>query len=41
MDKLLILSRNDLKGSFNASNFFNLESITFSVIQRENTLADP
>ena len=41
MDYLLILSRNDFKGPFNAIFFFNLESITFSVKQRENTFADP
>ena len=41
MDKLLILSRNDFKGPFNAIVIFNLESITFSVKRRENTLADP
>ena len=41
MDKLLILSRNDFKGPFNAIIIFNLESITFSVKQRENTFADP
>ena len=38
---LLILSRNDFKGPFNAIIIFNLESITFSVKQRENTFADP
>ena len=38
---LLILSRNDFKGSVNAIIIFNLESITFSVKQRENTFADP
>ena len=31
MNKLLILSRNDFKGPFNAIIIFNLESITFSV----------
>ena len=41
MDYLLILSRNDFKGSFNAIIVFNIESITFSVKQRENTFADP
>ena len=41
MDYLLILSRNDFKGSFNATIIFNLQSITFSVKQRENTFADP
>ena len=41
MDYLLILSRNDFKGPFNAIIIFNLESITFSVKQRENTFADP
>ena len=41
MDLLLILSRNDFKGPFNAIIIFNLESITFSVKQRENTFADP
>ena len=40
MDKLLILSRNDFKGPFNAIIIFNLESINFSVKQRENTFAD-
>ena len=38
---LLILSRNEFKGPFNAIIIFNLESITFSVKQRENTFADP
>ena len=38
---LLILSRNDFKGPFNAIIIFNLEGITFSVKQRENTFADP
>ena len=41
MDYLLILPRNDFKGPFNAIIIFNLESITFSVKQRENTFADP
>ena len=41
MDFLLILSRNDFKGPFNAIFIFNLESFTFSVKQRENTFADP
>ena len=41
MEYLLFLSRNDFKGPFNAIIIFNLESITFSVIQRENTFADP
>ena len=41
MDYLLILSRNDFKGPFNAIIIFHLESITFSVKQRENTFADP
>ena len=41
MDYLLILSRNDFKGPLNAIIIFNLESITFSVKQRENTFADP
>ena len=41
LDKLLILSRNDFKGPVNAIIIFNLESITFSVKQRENTFADP
>ena len=41
MDYLLILSRNDFKGPFNAIIIFNVESITFSVKQRENTFADP
>ena len=41
MDYLLILSRNDFKGPFNAIVIFNLEGITFSVEQRENTFADP
>ena len=41
MDYLLILSRNDFKGTFNAIIILNLESITFSVKQRENTFADP
>ena len=41
MDYLLILSRNDFKGPFNAIIIFNLENITFSVKQRENTIADP
>ena len=40
MDYLLILSRNDFKGLFNAI-IFNLVGITFSVKQRENTFADP
>ena len=40
MDYLLILSRNDFKGPFNAIIIFNLESITFSVKQRANTFAD-
>ena len=40
MDYLLILSRNDFKGPFNAIIIFNLEGITFSVKQRENTFAD-
>ena len=41
MDYLLILSRNDFKGHFNAIIIFNLESITFSVKQRGNIFADP
>ena len=41
MDYLLILSRNDFKGSFNAIIIFNLERITFSVKKRENKFADP
>ena len=41
MDYLLILSRNNFKGPFSAIIIFNLESITFSVTQRENTFADP
>ena len=41
MDYLLILSRNDFKGPFNAIIIFNLESITFSVKQKENIFADP
>ena len=44
MDYLLSLSRNDFKGPFNMFNaiiIFNLESITFSVKQRENPFADP
>ena len=41
MDYLLILSRNDFEGPFNAIIIFNLESITFSVKQRENTFAAP
>ena len=41
IDYLLILSRNDFKGSINAIIIFNLESITFSVKQRENTFTDP
>ena len=41
IDYLLILSRNDFKGPFNAIIIFNLESIIFSVKQRENTFADP
>ena len=41
MGYLLILSRNDFKGPFNAIIIFNLEGITFSVKQRENTFADP
>ena len=41
IDLLLILSRNDFKGPVNAIIIFNLESITFSVKQRENTFADP
>ena len=41
IDYLLILSRNDFKGLFNAIIIFNLESITFSVKQSENTFADP
>ena len=41
MDLVLILSRNDFKGLFNLIIIFNLESITFSVEQRENTFADP
>ena len=41
MDYLLILSRNDFIGPFNAIIIFNLESITFSVKQRENIFADP
>ena len=40
MDWLLILSRNDFKGPFNVIIIFNLERITFSVKQRENTFAD-
>ena len=35
------MSKNDFKGPFNAIIIFNLESITFSVKQRENTFADP
>ena len=35
MDYFLILSRNCFKGPFNAIIIFNLESITFSVKQRE------
>ena len=41
MDNLLILSGNNFKGPVNATIIFNLESITFSVKQRENTFADP
>ena len=41
MDYLLILSRNNFKGPFNEIIISNLESITFSVKQRENTFADP
>ena len=41
IDYLLILSRNDFKGPFNAIIIFNYEGITFSVQQRENTFADP
>ena len=41
IDYLLILSRNDFKGPFDAIIILNLESITFSVKQRENTSADP
>ena len=41
MDYLLILSRNDFKRPFNEIIIFNLESITFSVKQREITFADP
>ena len=41
MDYMLILSRNDFKGPLNAIFIFNLESITSSVKQRENTFADP
>ena len=41
MDYLLILSRNDYKGHFNAIIISNLESITFSVKQRGNIFADP
>ena len=41
IDYLLILSRNDFKGPFNAIISFYLISITFSVKQRENTFADP
>ena len=41
MDYLLIWSRNAFKGPLKAIIIFNLESITFSVKQRENTFADP
>ena len=41
IDYLLILSRNDFKGPFNAIIICNLESIIFSVKQRENTFAEP
>ena len=41
MDYLLIFSRNDFKGPFNAIIILNLESFTFSVKQRENIFADP
>ena len=41
MDKLLILSRNDIKGSLNAKNIFNFESITYNVKQKENVCAGP
>ena len=41
MELLLILSRNDFKGHFNAIIIFNFENITFSVKQRKNTFADP
>ena len=41
MDYLLILSRNDFKGPFDAIVIFNLRCITFSVKQREVTFADP
>ena len=41
MDLLLIWSRNDFKGPLKAIVIFNLESITFSFKQRENTFADP
>ena len=41
MDLLLILSRTDFKGPLDAIIIFNLERITFSVKQRENTYADP
>ena len=41
MEYLLILSRNYFKGPFNAIIISNLESITFSVKQRENTFVDP
>ena len=40
MDCFLILSRNDFKGPVNAIIILSLESITFSVEQRENTFAD-
>ena len=38
MDYLLILSRNDFKGPFNAIIIFNLESSIFSVKQREKNI---
>ena len=41
MGYLLILSRNDFKGPFNAIIISDLESITFSGKQRKNTFADP
>ena len=41
MDYLLILSRSDFKGPFNAIIIFNLETFTFGIKQKENTYADP
>ena len=38
---LLISSRNDFKGSLNAIIIFNLVSITFSVKQKEDAVANP